>query len=126
MPYDKNISPVGWYVVSYLIRFVELEDEGRDDDEARFLSWENTILVQAESLDEAFEKGTLFGKETTQPYRGGPDGVMVQWDFVGITDITPVYEEFKDGSEIAWTERSPRKLRNLRQMVGASSTSFKQ
>ena len=29
MTYDKNLSPVGWYVVSYLLRFVELNDDRR-------------------------------------------------------------------------------------------------
>jgi hypothetical protein len=24
---DKNISPVGWYVGSYLLRFIELEED---------------------------------------------------------------------------------------------------
>ena len=26
MSYDKNVSPVGWYIGSYLLRFVELDD----------------------------------------------------------------------------------------------------
>jgi hypothetical protein len=29
--YDKNISPVGWYVASYLIRLIELEAADNED-----------------------------------------------------------------------------------------------
>ncbi|KLO58243.1 DUF4288 domain-containing protein [Delftia sp. NA_296.1] len=117
MKHEKNISPVGWYVVSYLLRFVELNDEKRDDEQARFLSWENTVLVRAGTLDEAYEKGMALALENAVPYKGGPDGEPVQWELLGITEVLPIYEELADGAEILWTERAPRKLRNLRQMV---------
>lgn len=71
MKHEKNISPVGWYVVSYLLRFVELNDEKRDDEQARFLSWENTVLVRAGTLDEAYEKGMALALENAVPYKGG-------------------------------------------------------
>ena len=117
MGYDKNISPVGWYVVSYLLRFVELNDDRKDDDEARFLSWENTVLVRASNLDEAHQKGLSVARENSKPYKGGSEGVPVQWKLVGVTDVLPIYEELRDGAEIMWTERAPRKLKNLKQMV---------
>ena len=117
MTYDKNLSPVGWYVVSYLLRFVELNDERKDDDEARFLSWENTILVRARTLDDAYKKGMTVARENAKPYKGGPEGVPVQWKLMGITDVLPIYEKLGDGAEILWTERAPRKLKNLKQMV---------
>lgn len=114
---DRNYSPVGWYLVSYLLRFVELNDLRRDDDEERFLSWENTILVQADNLDHAYDKGLQVARKATKPYKGGLTGVPVQWKLVGITDVLPIYEDLKDGSEVAWTERAPRKLKNLKQLV---------
>ncbi|MDM0038954.1 DUF4288 domain-containing protein [Variovorax sp. J22G21] len=114
MTHDRNLSPVGWYLVSYLLRFVELKDAQKDDDEARFLSWENTILVKASTLDDAYGKGMSVAREAAKPYKGGPDGVPVQWKLVGITEVLPIYEELGDGAEIAWTERAPRKLKNLK------------
>ena len=121
-PSDKNESPVGWYVGSYLLRFVELEDENKDDPEARFISWENTVLVQAKSIEAAVNKVEHIGKQNSKPYRGGPQGAPVQWQYLGVTDVVPVYEEIGDGAEIAWTERSPRKLKTLLQLVRAKST----
>ncbi|MPM16376.1 hypothetical protein SDC9_62755 [bioreactor metagenome] len=117
MTYDKNVSPVGWYLVSYLLRFVELDDKEKNDDNARFLSWENSILVRATTMDEAYEKGVRMAREATKPYKGGPAGVLVQWKLVGVTDVLPIYEELVDGAEIAWTERAPRLLKNLKKMV---------
>jgi len=115
---NKNTSPVGWYVASYLLRFVELGRPDIDDPEAKFLSWENTILVKAADLDEAYEKAASIAKQSSEPYKGGPDGIDVQWKYEGITQILPIYEELEDGAEIMWAEHSPRKLKNLQKLVG--------
>lgn len=65
----NNVSPVGWYVGAYLIRFVELEAEGNDDPEKKFLSWENTIIVKANDLHEAYDKVVAVALQNTEPYK---------------------------------------------------------
>lgn len=115
--HDKNISPVDWYVGSYLIRFVELDEEGNEDLEKKFLTWENTIIVRATDLDEAYDKVVKVAEEGTAPYKGGPDGVPVQWVFEGVTSLLPIYEELEDGAEIIWEEHNPKKLKNIRKLV---------
>lgn len=117
MTVSKNIAPYGWYVGSYLLRFIALAEEGNDDPERRFLSWENTVLVRASDLDEAYDKIVKIGMDNTEPYKGGPGGIDVQWVFEGVTEILPIYEEIEDGSEIIWAKHKPRKLKNLRQWV---------
>jgi hypothetical protein len=118
MTWDKNVSPVGWYLGSYLLRFIELDDAQRNDPERHFLSWENTVIVKADSLDSAYAKVDQIAKENTAPYLGGPEpGVPVQWEFVGITNVLPIYEALEDGAEIFWTERPSRKLKTLRRWV---------
>ncbi len=114
---DKNISPVGWYVGSYLVRFIELNEEGNEDLENRFLTWENTIIVKATNLEEAYDKIVKVANEGAAPYKGGPDGVPVQWVLEGVTSLLPIYEELEDGAEIMWAEHNPKKLKNIRKMV---------
>ena len=116
MTYDKNVSPVGWYFGSYLLRFIELDDVKKDDPERRFLSWENTVLVKAKSIEMAYEKIEKIGKQSSKPYKGGDQGIPVQWEYLGVTEILPVYEEIADGAEIAWGEKT-RKLKNLRKCI---------
>ena len=111
---DKNISPVGWYVGSYLIRFTEIGDGDKNNPEKKFLSWENTLLVEAKNLKEAYSKVEVIGREDEDPYKGGIDGVPVQWVYEGITELLPIYEEIKDGAEIMWGEHNPRKLKNIK------------
>jgi hypothetical protein len=116
MSYDSDISPVGWYVASYQLRFVELQRPGNHDPERRFLTWENTILIKASSLDEAYDKAVAFGNEHTEPYHGGPNAVDVQWLFEGITELLPIYEALEDGSEISWREET-KALKTLQKRV---------
>jgi hypothetical protein len=124
--YDKNNSSVGWYIGSYLIRFIELDEEGNDDLNNRFSSWENTVIVKAESMDEAFAKIETLAKENEEPYLGGSEGVPVKWVYEGITELLPIYEELTDGAELMWGEYHPRKLKRLRLMAHRSVDFFKQ
>lgn len=113
MSNDSDISPVGWYLATYQLRFIELAHTANNDPERRFLIWENTILVKASGIDEAYDKAVTFGLENTSPYKGGPAGVDVQWVFEGIIDLLPIYEELGDGSEVAWGEYK-RALKTIR------------
>ncbi len=106
--------PVGWYVGSYLLRFIEMDAAGNDDINGEFLAWENTIIVQAGSLDEAYGKiVSLAGRETI-PYKGGMEAVPVQWMFEGVTELLPIYEPLEDGAESMWAKHDPVKLSELR------------
>lgn len=113
MSYDSDISPVGWYLATYQLRFIELAQSNNDDLNRRFLTWENTILVRASGMDEAYDKAVEFGVADTQPYKGGSKGIAVQWVFEGIVGLMPIYEELEDGAEISWAE-STRSLKTIR------------
>jgi hypothetical protein len=117
MAYDKNVSPVGWYIASYMLRFIELKDDFNEDPEHRFTAWENTVIVKASSLEEAYDKALVIAKSETTPYKGGPQGVPVQWVFEGITMLLPIYEALEDGAEIIWQEHKATKLKNLRKLI---------
>ncbi len=117
MTFDTNVSPSGWYVGSYLLRFVELAEQGNDDPEKMFASWENTALIQAGSFDEAYEKLVAVARENSQPYKGGPVGIDVQWVFEGVTELLPIYEPLADGCEIMWANNRPRKLKSIRSRI---------
>lgn len=109
-----NLSPVGWYVASYLIRFVEVGAPDNDDPERRFLTWENTILIRARDLHHAYDKVVAFAQRETEPYASHPTGEPVQWLFEGITELLPIHEDLEDGAEIMWADRRHRKLSTLR------------
>lgn len=110
-------SSTGWYIGNYLLRFIELDDRHNDDPERHFLAWENTIIVKAENANAAYERMIEVAAGETAPYRGGTDGVPVQWVLEGVTELWPVNEEIADGAEVTCVETLPRKLKNLRHQV---------
>jgi hypothetical protein len=110
--YDRDKSHVGWYIGSFLIRFIELDDEDNQNPERRFIAWENVVLIKADTFDEAYEKLIKRAKSETKPYKGGAEGVDVKWELVGITDLVPIYEELEDGAEIL-RNKFNRKLKTL-------------
>lgn len=113
-PWSADVSPVGWHVGSYSLRFIERDEPGNDDPQGEFLVWENTAIVKADSLDEAYEKLVAVAMRNTAPYKGGPEEVPVQWVFEGVTELLPIFEELVDGAEIMWAEHEAVKLEDLR------------
>jgi hypothetical protein len=109
-------SPTGWYYCSYLLRLTLAGSPSAQDPEARFLSYENTVLIRADSSLEAYDKTLRIARENETSYTNEHQQ-DVQWKLVGITDILPIYEALGDGAEIAFTPRPPRKLKNLQKWV---------
>jgi len=118
---NKNVSPVNWYLGSYLSRFVVIGEKHNSDPERKFATWENTVIVKATGLDEAFDKVEAIGIDHAEPYLGGDPGVPVQWEYLGITELLPIYEDLVDGAEIMWASNNPRKLKNLKALVKSKS-----
>ncbi|MBB6368550.1 hypothetical protein FHR56_003729 [Xanthomonas sacchari] len=100
-----------------MIRFIELDAVGNDDPQEEFLAWENTVIVSAPDFDEAYRKVVAVAETTTDPYKGGPDGIPVQWVFEGVTQLLPIYESLEDGAEIMYEEHESIRLDALRQRV---------
>ena len=115
--HNKDVSPVGWYLCSYICRFLEVDDAKQDNLDQEFKCWENTVLIKAESPIEAFEKTESIGLEHAEPYKGGDGGVLVQWKYEGVSNILPIYEEIEDGAELIWTEHEAVKLSKLKDML---------
>lgn len=112
--HDASLAPYGWYVGSYLLRFVEVSDQRKNSPRRRFLCWENTVIVKARNAGHAFDKVSAVARRQTRPYRGGTEGVKVQWLFEGITDLLPIYERLTDGAEIMWAEHRRSSLSGIR------------
>ena len=97
---DKNISSVGWYIGTYLARFIEIKDEFNDNPEARFATWENTVFIKALILEEAFEKVEKISVEHAEPFKGKGTGAPFRWKYLGIINLLPSYKKLEDDSEL--------------------------
>jgi hypothetical protein len=112
----STFSPVGWYVATYMHRFVVVgEDNERTD--RKFHVWRNTALVKATTPEDAYRKAVALAKEGCKPYTNAL-GQKVRFVNEGLTSLIPVYEELKDGAELFWSSED-RKLSTIRRMARA-------
>lgn len=100
--WDKNKSPVGWYVASVLLRF-EFYDEDKTKLNRRCRAWVNEILIKAKTPEQAYKRALFWGKlgegeDLTDEGRKG------KWIFECLISLLPIYEKFEDGAEIAWED----------------------
>nr|CAP48604.1 putative integron gene cassette protein [uncultured bacterium] len=107
--HSPNDSPHGWWIASYIERYVPDGVKLTDDD--RCLAWENTILLRAPDRESAYLKALENGK-------GGEDKVSGRkgpglWKFEGLTSLLPIYDEIEDGAELMWTEHRNKKVKSI-------------
>lgn len=100
----RNLSPHGWWVGTYIERF-ELNGEDRTNPNRRCHAYENTVLIQAKTRDEAYAKLIAIGRSKSRCTESGPPGMAAhsgKWCFDGVVDLLPVYDALEDGAELIW------------------------
>jgi hypothetical protein len=100
MMIEKNVKgdPVSWYLSREIIYF-EFADQ-TDQDE--YQVWENLILINAQSPEEAYQKAIKHGFDSEGEVT--IDGRKGRSKFKGLKTLVPVYEDIEDGAEIEWLE----------------------
>lgn len=113
--FDRNKSPVNWYLASILLR-IEVGKKDQSRENRRCDAWENKILVKAKNPDEAYRKALKIGKSEEQEYLN-TEGDSVKFTFEGLTSLLPIYEELEDGSELEWSEFENRSVKKIKSWV---------
>lgn len=91
-----------WYIVE-IIEKCEPVDRNEKQDLRRVTTWGNHHLIKASSPEKAFDKAVKLGKENEFKFINA-DKMEMEWMFVGIGDLLPIYEDIEDGSELMWTD----------------------
>lgn len=107
-----------WYLAEIIER-CEPVDRNEEQDLRRGTTWGNHILINANSPEEAFDKAEVFGKEAAYTFRNS-DKVEMEWIFVGVGDLIPIYEEFiEDGAELLWTDYGEISARRTNRFISS-------
>ena len=85
-----------WFLAELIQQFEYANDDKRD-------VWINTILVKANSPEEAYEKALKFGESYNDRYIN-PDGIEVTVTFRGLRNLYLIYEDLEDGAEILYED----------------------
>jgi hypothetical protein len=86
-----------WYLADLIV-------EMRIDGEPRSLIHINTLLVRADSPEEAYEKALELGRQEEHSYENTDDKV-VSLIFRGLKDLNVIHDELEHGAELIYQER---------------------
>ncbi len=92
MKENHAISPTGWWMAGLL---------ERHEQSSRAMYWNNYRLIRATHWREAWQKALALGHRDSEIGRQAFSGST---EFLGITDLVPVYDAFEDGAELLWKE----------------------
>lgn len=80
----------------------------------------NTVLVRADSPNEAHEKALALGRSEEIRYENAK-GEKVRFDFLGLRELTVIHDELEHGAELAFSESLGRTRAQARALVSRRS-----
>jgi hypothetical protein len=123
---EKILNKNGnWYIVE-IIEKCEPVERNEKQELRRVTTWGNHHLIKADSPEKAFDKSVKLGKEAEYKFTN-TDKIEMEWIFVGIGELLPIYEDIEDGAELMWndygfisnrrTMRMPYKKKELMKLI---------
>ena len=91
-----------WYIAE-IIEKCEPVKHNKEYDMRRVITWGNFHLIKADSPKLAYQKAIKIGKESEVKFINS-DKIEMEYTFVGIADLIPIYDDIEDGCEIMWTD----------------------
>lgn len=114
---------MAWYAAHLIVYFRRQRKK-----QTRFLVWENIVLIQAATEEEAFAKATKRGRQDAE---GGNGGIHfgkepAELVFGGVRKLVLCQDEDrrpKDGTEVSYIEMEVRSEEALRKLIAGEPVS---
>jgi hypothetical protein len=87
-----SCSPTGWWIAGILERHVF---------DGKTIFWNNYRLIRASHWRDAYRAAVILAKDSSEISHRVIGGIC---EFVGISDLVPIYDAFEHGSEVLWEE----------------------
>jgi len=100
----KKIKNNGDWFLADVIERAEEVGKDKSNPNRRCLTWTNTLLIQALSLDDAYDKAVKLAKENYSMRYKTASGKTVSWRVLGLASLVQIHEDLEDGSEIAFSD----------------------
>lgn len=98
-----------WYLADLVVE-IRIENEPRNTVHT------NTVLVRADSPEEAYSKALELGEEENNEYEN-PDGNQVEFKFRGLKNLYAIYDELEHGAELFYDEEFEVSEEDIKKMV---------
>jgi hypothetical protein len=99
---DKIRNKGNWFLVEIIERCEPVKVDSKNP-RRRCTVWGNFHLIKAVTPHKAIAKAEKLGREGNYTFKN-TDKVEMKWEFVGIGDILPIYEDIEDKAELMWTD----------------------
>jgi Domain of unknown function (DUF4288) len=97
-----SLKTGNWYIVE-IIEKCEPVTRNENQELRRVMTWGNFHLIKAKTPKEAYDKAVKIGKDGEYKFINS-NKLEMEWIFIGIGNIIPIYEDIEDGSEIMWED----------------------
>lgn len=95
-----SIKNGNWYIAE-IIEKCEPVNRKETQELRRVNTWGNFHVIKATTPKIAYDKAVKIGKDGEYKFINS-DKQEMEWIFVGIGSLIPIYEDIEDGSEIMW------------------------
>ena len=112
---------MSWYA-AHVVLYVEMKQQPQD----RFPVWENVVLIEAATEDEAFDKAEVVGRGDEGDDDGSFrwEGEPARWVFAGVRKLTTCENEESrpgDGTELTYIQMEVASREALARLVESES-----
>lgn len=113
----KKIKNNGdWFLVDIVER-AEMVGDDKTNPNRRCLTWTNTVLIQADSISDAYDKAIAIGRKNYSMRYKAASGKICSWTVLGLSSLVPIYEDIEDGSELAFTDEGAIAAKTSERMI---------
>ena len=101
MENEKIITGKQNWFIAEIIEKCEPVNRNESQELRRVTTWGNFHIIKAETAKIAYDKAVEIGKNGEYKFINS-DKLEMEWIFIGIGNLLPIYEDIEDGSEIMW------------------------
>jgi hypothetical protein len=92
-------SDAEWYLADLIIT-IHVEDDPKN------IIHINTVLVHAQSPEDAYEKALSLGAEQVSESYLNPQGKQVEFRFAGLKELSVIHDKLQHGAELFFVEKT--------------------
>lgn len=113
----KKIKNNGDWFLADIVERAEMVGAAKTNPNRRCLTWINSVLIQALSIEEAYDKALKIGRENYSMRYKAASGKTCNWKVLGLSSLVPIYEDIEDGAEIGFTDEGSIAAKTSERMI---------